>query len=109
MRDAISALGSGAFHWMKSIMRENANSPSTTSSMLRCFGRLDRKISGEWGPELIRVALFDPDIEIREAAVRAVEDWSDRNLAPDLQRALAQEKLPWMADYIRQVLASFNE
>jgi hypothetical protein len=89
LKDTILSLGTQALGWLKNVMRENAGSPAIVSSLLRFFGRLDRNIFGDWGPELIRGAIRDDDIEIREAAVRAVEEWNDPAFRDDLRDALS--------------------
>jgi hypothetical protein len=47
-------------------------------------------------------ALLHPDVEVREAAVRAIEMWEDPAIIGYLERR--EEKVSWLANYIKQVI-----
>lgn len=88
--------------WIQAIFRENINRLSIASGILRCIGRLNVNEIYPWGHIMVLTALENIDPEVREAAVRAAENWED----PFLIKALSdhEEEVPWLADYINQVV-----
>ena len=78
------------------------NKPNLSASILRCLGRLHRPGTEAWRVQLIGNALANGKVEIRDAAVQAVEQWDDANLAGVLESH--RENLPWLQDYIRGVV-----
>ena len=75
--------------------------PGFSAASLRCLGRLTLPGSSAWRSSVISEALAHSDVELRDAAVQAVESWGDPNLL-DVLRA-HREAVPWLADYIREV------
>jgi hypothetical protein len=76
--------------------------PNFSASILRCLGRLNDPGTQAWRTQLISDALAKGNPEIRDAAVQAVEQWDEPRLASVLKSH--QEQLPWLQDYIRDVL-----
>ena len=76
--------------------------PNLASSILRCLGRLNNPGTQGWRTQLISDALAKGTPEIRDAAVQAVEQWDESGLASVLKSH--NEPLPWLQDYIRDVL-----
>lgn len=62
---------------------------------------------GAWRIELIRSALDIGDAEIRDAAVQASETWSSDAVRRVLEAH--EEMLPWLRDYIRDVVEDLEE
>ncbi len=81
--------------------------PSISASILRCIGRLDLDQAGDWGMRVARQGLSHQDIEVREAAVRALEGWGDRESLGLLGRH--RDSVPWMNDYVQQVIADLTD
>ena len=75
--------------------------PSFSAASLRCLGRLTLPGSSAWRSAVIGEALAHCDVELRDAAVQAVESWGDPNLLNVLRAH--REAVPWLADYIREV------
>lgn len=75
--------------------------PGFSAATLRCLDRLARPGSSAWRSAVMSEAFAHSDVELRDAAVQAVESWGDPNLL-DVLRA-HRETVPWLADYIRQV------
>lgn len=87
--------------WLSNFCTDLRN-PNLAASVLRCLGRLHRPGTEVWRTQLIGDALSKGNAEIRDAAVQAVEQWGETNLASVLR--LHQEELPWLQDYIAGVL-----
>ncbi len=74
---------------------------SLSSALLRCLGRLASPGSETWRSELIAAGLRSPEVEVRDAAVQAVENRDEDSLKNLLRQH--EEKVPWLDEYIRQV------
>lgn len=70
--------------------------PSLAAGLLRIVGRQPIDAVAPWGTHLASIALQDPDIEIRDAAVRAMEAWGDRRAVGLLQSRSECEPDPWL-------------
>lgn len=79
-----------------------ASRPSFAAETLRCLGRITAPGTADWRLALVRDALGSPDIEIRDAALQAVEGWEDAALVPVLKSHRESEE--WLRDYLREVL-----
>ena len=80
----------------------DASQPSFAASVLRCLGRQGRFGTDSWRTELIRKALSVDDVDIRDAAVQAVESWEDQELIQVLRGH--DEPEHWLKDYIQGVI-----
>ena len=76
--------------------------PSVAASILRCLANLHNPGTTEWRIKLVRDALHTGHIEIKEAAVRAVEHWGGSDLLTVLSSH--QEDVPWLREYIEGVI-----
>lgn len=83
--------------------------PAWAAVLLRCLGRCDSSLVGQWGLNLASAALSHRDVEVRDAAVSALELWGGTEAQRALQARLAQEQVPWLARYIQQVLADLSK
>lgn len=79
-----------------------ASRPSFAAETLRCLGRITAPGTADWRLALVRDALGSPDIEIRDAALQAVEGWEDAALVPVLKSHRESEE--WLRDYLCEVL-----
>lgn len=91
-----------AGNWVQSLYIDNLNNYTLAAGILRCIGRLNPNITQPWGSIMAIGALLHFDVEVREAAVRAIEMWEDPTIIGYLERR--EEKVPWLADYIKQVI-----
>ncbi len=101
---ALAADPAGAPGWIEGAYREYAASNAALAAdLLRCIIARGRAALGECGVALVREAFGHPSLLIRDAALAAVEEWDD----PDLRAALQpdREPEPWLADYMRRILA----
>lgn len=102
MQETIMTYSPYAGIWIQSLYIENLNNHKLAAGILRCIGRLNSKISKPWGSIMVTGALFHSDVEVREAAVRAIEMWEDYSVIGYLEQR--EEKVPWLSDYIKQVI-----
>ena len=84
----------------------DASQPSFAASLLRCLGRQERLGTDPWRTELIREALSVGNVEIRDAAVQAVESWEDQELIQVLMGH--DEPEHWLKDYIQGVICDLT-
>jgi hypothetical protein len=80
--------------------------PNFAASVLRCLGRLSPPGTLTWRSILIEEALQKENVEIRDAAVQAVEQWEDTDLAEILK--VHEEEIPWLHDYIQEVISDLK-
>ena len=96
------ARGSGVAAILASRLREG--SYRHRAALLRCVGRLPVGLAGEWGIPLAAAMLEDRDIEIRDAAIRALELWGAPAATDALRVHSEKEPVKWLADYVRLVV-----
>ncbi len=83
--------------------------PSFAAVLLRCLGRCDSSVVGQWGLDLAFGALSHWDVEVRDAAVSALELWGGLAARQALQERIEQEPIPWLARYMKQVVTDLSE
>lgn len=80
--------------------------PSLSAAIIRCIGRLDSDQTGGWGFRVIDDALKHKDVEVRDAAIGALESWGG-NKALEMLRGHT-DSIAWMNKYIRQVIVDLG-
>ncbi len=102
----LDSVDSRVLKWLQEIALDTAQ-PNLSASVLRCLGRLVRPGTKSWRIGLIRSALGKGDVEIRDAAVQTAESWGGEAV----RRVLAahDEQLPWLRDYIRDVVEDLEK
>ena len=86
--------------WLRALCLDAAQ-PSFAASLLRCLSRQTDPGTEVWRVELVSAGLATDDVEIRDAAVQAVELWGDSNLVDVLESH--SEPVTWLQSYIRDV------
>ncbi len=92
--------------WLRELSLDAAH-PSFSAEVLRCLGRQTHPGTASWRTGLVRDALAMDDIEIRDAAVQAVEWWGDAEMRCVLKSHSEPEA--WLQDYIRDVIDDLRE
>lgn len=105
---AAAAVGdSSALDWLSRLVLD-AESPTFAASTLRCLGRLSDVGTAAWRVSLVRGALSEEDVQVRDAALQAAESWG----GVDMQRALAErlqfERVDWLRDAMQDVVESLR-
>jgi len=93
--------------WLSGILNEHyKDRPSLCASILRCIGRLEQRQVGQWGLHVVDHALRSKDIEIRDAAVCALEEWGGDESVRILRRHHDTED--WLNAYVQQVIIDLS-
>lgn len=87
--------------WLKGICL-NTKQPSFASSIVRCLGRQIKPGTPSWRADLVRDGLRVNNLEIRDSIVQAVELWEEQAILNVLRGH--DEQVPWLRDYIRDIL-----
>ena len=82
--------------------------PSLSAGILRLVGRIERGLALPWGLEIVKDAIKRDDLEVRDAAVRALEKWGGPLALDILRAALTNETVSWMREYIRGVITDLS-
>lgn len=92
--------------WIQSIFIDNHKKPVIATGILKCIGRLQYSLVGPWGKLMAKTGLSEPYLEIRDAAVTALELWGDSESLEILKDHI--ESTPWLARYIKQVIEDLS-
>jgi hypothetical protein len=79
--------------------------PSVVAAMLRLLGRTTLP-DGHVRQRLVEQGLRSTSVEVRDAVVQAIELWEDLESVHLL--ITHEESVPWLAEYIRRVVAEFR-
>lgn len=108
--NALGEYPDNATAWIREIFKRfERTSPSLAAGILRCLGRLSELTTDDWARELAIRALHHPNVQIRDAAVAALESWLGKESYKALQSRLDTETVPWLKQYIRRVIESWPE
>lgn len=93
--------------WLSRALVEHYQTrPSISASIVRCVGRLEYDRVGNWGMRVADDALRHKDVEVREAAVRALEAWGGCEALGVLRRHRDTEA--WLNEYVQQVIVDLT-
>ena len=104
--DALSSTDERALAWLEDICLD-ASQSSFAASVLRCLGRHANVGAVSWRVGLVRNCLAEDSVEIRDAAVQAVEGWEDHALIAVLESH--DETETWLRRYIKDVVEDLTE
>src|SRR5262249_973271 len=92
--------------WIQTVFIDHHKNPAIASGILKCIGRLRCDFVEPWGKLMVKTGLRESSLEIREAAVTALELWGDRESVEMLKDHT--ETIPWLARYIKQVIEDLS-
>ncbi len=95
--------------WIQAIYLENFKRPSIAAGILRCVGRLKNDLVEPWGRNIARRGLSHSGIEVREAAIRALETWGGRESVETLKAYVDDEPVLWLKNYLAQVITDLSK
>ena len=81
--------------------------PTFAASVLKCLGRHEDAGTESWRLNLVLMGLNIDDVEIRDAAVQAAEQWGGRGMIGVLEAHAEPER--WLRRYIRDVIDDLKE
>jgi hypothetical protein len=79
---------------------------SHRGDVMRLIGRLPTELTDGWGIALASVALNDQDVDVRDAAIYALEQWGGAEAARLLSAHFDPE--PWLTEYAHRVAEELN-
>ena len=79
LRTSLKESRGSAMQWIRSLALDPVR-PSFSASILQCLGRLPDPGSLAWRKNLIRDALKQGGVEVRDAAIQAAELWEDQGV-----------------------------
>ena len=84
----------------------DSTTPTFAAGVFLCVARQPEVGTAAWREELVRGGLAVDDVEVRDAAMQAVEHWGD----PGLRRTLVahSEPIEWLDEYRRGVIADLG-
>ena len=91
--------------WISEWCTDTANA-TFAASVFQCLARQPRPGTASWRTELVQSGLAAPHVEIRDAAAKAADSWRDSELLSILERHM--EPVPWLADFIRDVVTDWD-
>ena len=80
---------------------------SLKAGLIRLLSRL-KPFTEEWRFKVVESGLSSPDVELRDAAVQAAENWEDSDIVQLLQEQAVIEGCSWLKDYISSVINDIN-
>jgi hypothetical protein len=104
LQEAIRSYPQEMGTWLSSLIFHEMTA-STGASILRLVGR-HQELPSSLREELVTRALAGVDVELRDAAVQAVDQWGDTKLL----RMLRQHREPaiWIREYLERVIADLE-
>ena len=105
--EALRTNSSKCRDWLAQVLVEHYQTrPSISASIVRCIGRLEYDRVGNWGMHVADDALRHKDVEVREAAVRALEAWGGSEALGMLRSH--RDPVAWLNEYISQVIVDLS-
>jgi len=78
--------------------------PPFAADLVLCLGRLPQELVFPWAMDMARQALASDRVDLREAGVRAFENWGGDAAVEAIQSYLPSESVSWLSRYAKQVL-----
>ena len=94
----------GALGWLRHLAL-TTTAPAFAASTLRCLCRVDVGTS-EWRAQLVADVLASEDVQMRDAALQAAEEWGGGRLRALLESHLANEPVDWLRQAMEDVIES---
>lgn len=104
LMQAFAAQPEQAAAWVFNCLDKRPES-STSADILRLLCRFTPYTSA-WRGQIVRVALRSTSVEVRDAAMQAVESWAEPELVGVLRSHTETEK--WLADYAAQIICDLR-
>lgn len=107
LSNALQDLSLSAIDCLQGIFATKVTSnPSLAADILKCMGRIDPHLFGHGKLLFVQVGLVQPSIEVRESAVRLIEEWESDSFKETLEYFISREKVEWLRNYAGDVLNS---
>ena len=91
----------------KLVVDEGTSDPLFAASLLRCLSRESEFVGdAAWRSDFVRDALGLSDVQLRDAAMQAAENWGDSAMIEVLQEHT--ENVQWLDAYRKDVIADLG-
>ncbi len=91
------------------IYLKNIERPAFITCLLRCIGRLKSDKVVPWGLVMVISSLSHSEVEVRDAAIRALETWGGHESLGVLKVYAEIETVSWLKEYIEQVIRDLSD
>lgn len=79
---------------------------SLAADILKVLGRIELPGSSEWRYSLIKIGLKSESLEVRDAAMRVIENWEESTLIELLKKHV--ENIDWLKEYQKGIIADLS-
>jgi len=93
--------------WLNSVFNRYFRDVAVATGILRTIAHLDWAQINPEGPTMAIAALSHVNVEVREAGIRAFENWGKPEAIDILKHVRCEE--PWLQEYIAQVIHDLEE
>lgn len=94
--------------WVNTIFNEYYYSDvKVVVGILHILSHFDYKAVSPFGPTIAAAALLNKEIEVREQAIRAYENWGDPSSLSILKGIDCKEE--WLQEYVNQIISDLEE
>ena len=107
LEKTIQDYGSSFGDWLIELLLRNLWNSSLKAGLLRLLSRL-KPFTEEWRLKAVELGLSSPDVELRDAAVQAAENWEDVESVQALCVQAIREDCPWLKNYISCVIRDLS-
>jgi hypothetical protein len=104
IKDALKKSNTLASQWIQSLYLENFTRATIAAGIIRCLGYIEPERTDHWIKAIVISGLSHVYIEVREAAVRSLENWGEYDSVVILRAYVELEKETWLKEYIQQVI-----
>lgn len=84
-----------AEEWLAELALDET-SPAFAAAVLRCLSRVAGVGSASWREKVVRGALASSDVQMRDAALQAAEEWGEPAMCAILQAHVSSEPVAWL-------------
>lgn len=110
INEALEDFGHKAHEWLQDVFETNfVHRPVVASGILRCVGRIDIAKVEHWGFTIASKGLKHDNIEVRDAAIRALEHWGSKKAVEHLRQYVISEPCDWLAQYAIGVIQDIEK
>ncbi len=94
---------------LQGIYLKNVKRTAFIASLLRCIGRQRSEKVAPWGGVMAIAGLSHSEVEVRDAAIRALESWGGHESLWVLKVYAEIETVSWLKEYIEQVVRDLSD
>jgi HEAT repeat protein len=93
--------------WLNTVYLDNFSNPAVLIGLMHCLSHFEYDDVKPEGPTMALGVLQHSDIFVRDYAIRAFENWGDKEAIPILKSLSCDAK--WLQEYINEVVKELEE